>query len=104
MNRLGFLKRLGALAVAAVVAEPILEALAAPHSITHGDWIIWKVDGYTIHWKKLPLFDNPYRIGFDPYQDDVNEGALTSYRMIFPDEDGFDIPCGGELDEQIGLP
>lgn len=30
MNRLGFLKRLGALAVTAVVAEPILEALAAP--------------------------------------------------------------------------
>lgn len=85
MNRLGFLKRLGALAVAAVVAEPILEALATPHSITKGDWIIFKVDGYTIHWKHLPIFDNPYRVGIDPYQTDYNEGVLTSYKMYFPD-------------------
>lgn len=41
MNRLGFLKRLGALAVTAMVAEPIIEALIAPHSIANGDKILY---------------------------------------------------------------
>jgi hypothetical protein len=88
MNRLGFLKRLGALAVAAVVAEPILEALAAPHTITTGEFIIFKVDGYTIHWKYLPIFDKPLGIRVC-----LNE-PLESYRMIFPDS----------TNEQIILP
>ena len=38
MNRLGFLKRLGALAVTAMVAEPIIKALAEP--IIHKDSIM----------------------------------------------------------------
>jgi hypothetical protein len=78
MNRLGFLKRLGALAVTAIVAEPILEALATPHTITQGDWIIYKVDGYTIHWKKLPIFDTVM----------VGDIPMKSYRMIFLDANG----------------
>lgn len=41
MNRSGFLKRLGALAVTAMVAEPILEALVAPHSIANGDKVMY---------------------------------------------------------------
>jgi hypothetical protein len=83
MNRLGFLKRLGALAVTAIVAEPILEALAAPHSITQGDWITLKVDGFTIHYQHLPMFDTPK----------VAPGnALSSYRMIFLDNEPFNIP------------
>lgn len=41
MKRGTFLKRLGALAVTAMVAEPIIEALAAPHSIANGDKILY---------------------------------------------------------------
>jgi len=41
MNRLTFLKNLGALAVTAMVAEPVIEALAKAHTVTNPDKIIY---------------------------------------------------------------
>jgi hypothetical protein len=41
MNRLSFLKRLGALAVTAIVAEPLVEALAKAHTVTNPDKVIY---------------------------------------------------------------
>jgi hypothetical protein len=49
MNRLGFLKRLGALAVAAVVAKPIIDALYEADTITCGKGLIWQINNYQYH-------------------------------------------------------
>jgi hypothetical protein len=41
MNRLSFLKRLGALAVTAMIAEPLIEALAKAHTVTNPDKVMY---------------------------------------------------------------
>jgi len=77
MNRRGFLGSLFKTVVVAAIAPSILAEVQA----VEDNWLIFKVDGFTIRYIHNPIFDLP------SFAFDKDGFPLESYRMIFIDDE-----------------
>jgi hypothetical protein len=86
MNRKGFFKSLGVLVASALVAKPIINALAAPDTISCGKGLLWHIEQYGV---RMTYKESITREEFRNLY--VNEGPYRTYEHEFTPEKVRDL-------------